>query len=402
MFAFTAVVFLLVRPEPGPISVSVEDRARATELVRQLGSDSFIDRDQAHKDLWSMGRHAIIALKTAANADPDPEVRRRCELLLPRANALDFEARLAAFLADTDGKFEHSLPGWDKFRGLTANELLAREFFVEMLRSDGNRHLLAGFARDKGELAQRVIDRKQELYQKMYPRPVAGMSSSMERYEPTPYDAATILFCDAVLGDSGAAIVVGVRVATPATLFARVKVRAALDSDQQGPVMKKLLVGWLDTRTSPAGLYQGLTLLNNFNMKDGAKYAAKLLAMENAPSLYRATAATTIAKVGEKDDAKYLVPLMNDTTAVRNVVGGNNEIQLRDVALAMASHLTGHGPEILGMRNQNGGEYAKYYYWNYSFYSAEDREKGFAKWAELEPKLKPPEEKKLPVEEPKK
>jgi hypothetical protein len=42
------------------------------------------------------------------------------------------------------------------------------------------------------------------------------------------------------------------------------------------------------------------------------------------------------------------------------------------------------------MRSQLAWEAAKYYYYNYSFASAEDRKKGFEKWAELEPKLQPP------------
>ena len=430
MFALLAVGILLVRPEPGPVTVSADDRARATELVHQLGSDSFFDRDRAHRDLWSMGRHAMPALKVGSRTDPDPEVRRRCEMLLPRAEALDFDSRMLAFLADAKDQFQHGIPGWEKFRALVGSEPNARAIYAEMFRSKENRALLEAIdIRDdlpvppivdaalvgtlafiaqpkRGQLSQRVINRKQEIYQRMYGRAFNGRATNEDRYDPTPEDVATLLFCDTILGDSGAAIVVGVRTATYQMLLLRPRVRQAFEVERTGLAFKKLTVRWLDSRTSAAGLYQGMTLIamlgTSLELTDGARYAAKLFAVEGATTLHRAMAATTIGKLGTKDDAKYLVPLLNDATAVRNVVGGSDEIQLRDVALAMAAHLTGHGPDAVGLRNQIAGDSAKYSYWNYSFYSAVYRTKGFAKWAELEPKLTPLEVKKLlPGQEPK-
>lgn len=417
MFWLTVVALFVLKPEPGPVTVSVADRERAASLVLALGSDSFLERDQAQKALWSMGRHSLPALRIALGTDPDPEVRRRCELLLPRAEAIDFESRLTAFLADPEEKFHHVVPGWEKFRGLVGNEPAAREFYVEMLRSKGNRPLLESIdLRDqnptppivdaalvgplafisqpkRGALAQKLVNRKQELWLKMNPRGFNGRSSYEDRYEPTAEDSATILFCDTLQGDSGAAVVVGVRVATPSILMGRSRARSALESERSGPVVKKLLLAWFDSRTSGAGLYQATSLIQSLNFKEGLKYAGKLVALDGASITYRATAIVAISKLGDKDDAKYLVPALTDPTLVRNVAGGG-EIQLRDVALAQAANLTGHSPEAFGMRGQNTGDYARYYYWNYWFPSDEEREKGFAKWAELEPTLKPVEVKK--------
>ena len=53
-----------------------------------------------------MGRFARPALIEGATGDPDPEVRARCHELLPRATAIEMKARLDAFLADADGKYE--------------------------------------------------------------------------------------------------------------------------------------------------------------------------------------------------------------------------------------------------------------------------------------------------------
>ncbi len=47
----------------------------------------------------------------------------RCNALLPKANAEEFQARLDTFLADTEGKYEHSLPGWRQFRAVVRGEV---------------------------------------------------------------------------------------------------------------------------------------------------------------------------------------------------------------------------------------------------------------------------------------
>ena len=63
-----------------------------------------------------MGRLARPALLDGVNLDPDPEVRLRCSTLLPKATTEEYQARLDAFMADTEAKYEHNLPGWHKLR----------------------------------------------------------------------------------------------------------------------------------------------------------------------------------------------------------------------------------------------------------------------------------------------
>ena len=105
-------------PDPKRLAVPPEDMLKAQELVRQLGSDDFPVRESAHDRLAKMGRLAKPALGTALASNPDPEVRSRCRELMPRAAAADLKARLATFLADTDGKFEHDLSRWNEFQAV--------------------------------------------------------------------------------------------------------------------------------------------------------------------------------------------------------------------------------------------------------------------------------------------
>jgi hypothetical protein len=94
-------------------------------------------------------------------------------------------ARLAAFTADTDGKYEHDLPGWHKLRAVVRGEFsllgatavarpeadkTARELFVEFMAAPGGRRLMFALDGPPAELGQLVAARKTELYQARFPR----------------------------------------------------------------------------------------------------------------------------------------------------------------------------------------------------------------------------------------
>ncbi|MCI0700811.1 MAG: hypothetical protein L0241_06995, partial [Planctomycetia bacterium] len=105
-------------PDPKSLTIPQEELSKARELVQQLGSEKYSEREEAQRELAAMGRLARPALLDGVSGDPDPEIRLRCQTLLPKANADDLKARLETFLADTEGKYEHDLPGWNKLRAV--------------------------------------------------------------------------------------------------------------------------------------------------------------------------------------------------------------------------------------------------------------------------------------------
>ena len=85
-------------PDPKTLTVPAQELSKARELVHQLGSEQFADREKAELELAKMGRLARPALLEGVNTDPNPEVRSRCSDLLPKATALDLKARIEVFL----------------------------------------------------------------------------------------------------------------------------------------------------------------------------------------------------------------------------------------------------------------------------------------------------------------
>src|SRR5262245_18865545 len=98
-------------PDPAELAVPPQELSKARQLVRQMGSEVDREREEAQTELTKMGRMARQALIEGASSDADPEVRQRCARLLPKASSDDLKARIDTFLADTDGKYDHELPG---------------------------------------------------------------------------------------------------------------------------------------------------------------------------------------------------------------------------------------------------------------------------------------------------
>src|SRR5580765_3323000 len=121
-----------VSPDPKVLAIPPQELSKARELIKRLGSEVYRDREEAHAELSKMGRLARPALVEAAASDADPEVRYRCSRLLPKAGADELKARLDTFLADTDSKYDHDLPGLKQFRKSVGTNKEARDLFVEV------------------------------------------------------------------------------------------------------------------------------------------------------------------------------------------------------------------------------------------------------------------------------
>ena len=174
-------------PDPKSLVIPSEELSASGELVQQLGSELFAEREKAELALAKMGRFARPALVEAANTDSNQEIRTRCTSLLPKATALEMRARLDVFLADTDGKFEHDLPGWNQFRSTVRNEwemfgytifsdrkldAAARRVFAELIATTVNRQIVMAAGDSPQELGALVAARRQELYYQKYPRAI--------------------------------------------------------------------------------------------------------------------------------------------------------------------------------------------------------------------------------------
>jgi hypothetical protein len=396
-----------VSPDPKSLVVPAEELSKARELVQQLGSEQFHEREQAERNLAKMGRAARTALLDGVNNDPSPEIRSRCHSLLPRATSLEMKARLDTFLADTEGKHDHDLPGWHEFRKVVRHEWslfgyplwadtsldkAARKVFADLLATTANRQVVMAAGGSDAELGSFVAARRQELYNQKYGREIIGgrlVSRPATRREPTVDDLAALLFAEAHAPAKTMPRTVSISVLLNSSGFAA----ACKNADEPGKVYRSIAAAWLDSRQDPIEMYNALNVAANLELPEqSCRLAVRLLDAKGAQVFYRGNAAATLARIGNKSHIPMLEKLVNDATVlttVRKSVPGKPvaewptfEIQLRDVALAVSIILSGQSPEDFGFTDQsknNGNPAASYSYTRY--YLEDDQRKAtLEKW----------------------
>ena len=94
------------------------------ELVKQLGSDSFVSREQASELILRQGNQSIPALENGLT-HPDYEVVRRSRILISLIRESEKKTKLQAFLEDVDGSKNTALPGWERFEKLVGKSTMA-------------------------------------------------------------------------------------------------------------------------------------------------------------------------------------------------------------------------------------------------------------------------------------
>jgi hypothetical protein len=331
------------------------------------------------RELRKMGRLALTCLEPAITNHPDPEVRFRCELLLPAATTDDFTARKAAFIADTQGRYDHELPGWEEFRQITGSDRPARELFTQMLESEGNRAVLASMNRPHRQLAAQLAARMAELHTRMYPR---FLPAGAKRYTPTAEDAATVILAEVLLG----ADVQPVRGVAAANLVSHTAFRKAIAEERLRPALERLTIRWLDSRTDPSGLLSAMNIANTLKLAETPRYIERVLRSPQQHAANKAAAAMLLARRGEVEHIPKLASLFDDETVVRRNPN-QEDIQLRDAGLSLSMVLAGKNPADIGFLVQSPAANRKFHYWNYRFPSDEARKKAFAQWKVIQKEL---------------
>lgn len=401
-------------PDPATLVVAPEQVARARELVRQLGSTVFRERDQAARELAGMGRAALPALDASRN-DSDPEIRMRVGALLPRAEADELQARIDTFLADADARFVHDLPGYRQFRIAAGDDPDARALFTAILKDRSNYTLLlalrgvpavrvptlsaavgsvafAGIERPTTpDLALALAARRNEL-QTRANRPIL-VGGIHRPYAPDLPDIALLMLAESLASESKAAFN-PFQVQLTNFLYQDPVRRAASGQGKHGAPFRRLVIHWMDTRDDFNGVNNAMNLAMNLQLgnQEVAKYAARLLTVDGTQPWSRANAVTMLARTDSKGHLPAIIGLFADTELV--VRGGPNnpqpDIEVRDVALAMAAMMTGQSPKDYGLDLANSQSSMKYQYTNYRFTDDSDtkaeakRAAAFAKWKDFE------------------
>jgi hypothetical protein len=336
--AFSLSLALLAADPALPAAPAAENNA--FDLVRRLGSESYRERELASEQLLKLGLAARPALEQGLT-DADLEIRHRCEDILPAVMEVDFKNRIAAFLADKDGKGDYNVPQWRYFRKVAGSDPAARQLFCEMLQGDTLSLLrdCSDHAGREGEVLERYL---RHLQQKMY-QPFAGRPpGQFGRAE-----LAAVLFIGGLDPAStgrqlGPYIICNM-------LYQQAARNAVLDGPA-APVLKTLLLRWMRNQTNEQVVMQLGQIIQNLNLKEGQTFLAEVIKEKRVRGFILAHVVISLARVGGKEQVPVLESLLSDETTLGriqlNTLAGDT--QIKDVALGMLVHLTGQSHKDYG------------------------------------------------------
>ncbi|HSQ55517.1 MAG TPA: hypothetical protein VLM40_07210, partial [Gemmata sp.] len=410
-----------VSPDPKDLAIPPEALLKARELVHRLGSEVYREREDAHAELLKMGRNARPVLLEAVSSDPDPEVRSRCSRLLPRAGAEDLKARLDTFLADTQSKFDHDLPGLKAFRkvvgvgqaGLGSEEKgrqldeKGRALFVEIMKSHQNMELLRAIDSGPAEGGRAIADRRATLFAQIQHRNVGGTVIMPQQIELP--DIACLLFAESLV-PSKEVPRTGVWSSITGVTFVQQPASQDTITNASRPhaeVYKRILGIWLETRDDVQDLNQVAYIAGSLlrSLPQSPPLLRRIVKSEGVQGYAKGQALQYLVMYRKQEEVAFLKTLLSDDTLVtqvwfNNVVirGGQapqpHQCLVRDVALAFLLHLTGQNLKDYGYLLAPGynPQTQQFTYGNYAFASEEARSAAMVKFAfwQFKDKLRDP------------
>jgi hypothetical protein len=363
-----------------PTEPAGAEQKKALELVRQLGSDLYEEREKASEQLQRLGLAARPALEKGST-DEDAEIRRRCQDLLPAVMEIDLRNRIAAFLADKEGKCTHNLPLWPAFRKAVGDDVVARQLFAEMVQGETLSFLLdcADSPDRQGELLERFARRAQQKMYQQVPGKIPGQFGALQERQLSHGDFAALLFI------GGEAKSGGGREQAPyiiSSMLYQPFARPALSEGPQAPALRKLLIRWMNNQTNENVILQLTQSAQNLGLKESNDYLLSVIRDKKVRGIYMAQVVINLGRMNNKEHIPVLETLLEDQTQLGqiqfNKVRGNTE--LRDVALSMLVQLTGQSHKDYGFSFL--AEHANLVWApNYAgFTTSEQREAAHKKW----------------------
>jgi hypothetical protein len=404
-------------PDPKDLLVPPAELSKARDLIRRLGSDVYREREDAQAELTKMGRLARQAIAEAVSTDADPEIRLRCARLLPKASADDLKARIDTFLADTEGKYDHDLPGLKTFRKQLGATEKARSLYVEILKTPYNMDMFAAMDRGETEGGRAISDRRSAMWNDMQHRPIPVGGKPFIPKQPSLPDIAALLFAESVISsDHIPKTSVWAWINGTQFVQQQASMNALNNTGTAHADTYKVIVGqWLATRNEPQELTNLAYQLGNAPLrqfKESLPLLRRIILTEAVQGYAKGQALAAIMQQRGKEEIPFLKTLLTNDNMVQQVWFGKPNGQaemhsclMKDVALAYLISQAGGNIKDYGFETPQGviinpGQLG---FGQYAFTSEDKRVAGFMKyaWKQLNDGPDGPAPKEAPKETPK-
>jgi hypothetical protein len=317
---------------------SEEDEAKARALVKQLGSDSFKVRELAARVLIELGGASKKALEEGGKST-DAEVAERCRKLLPKVYELYVQRLLKQHFTDPKLPLSEDLPGAKRWLEITGRSNESKSSYLEILFQ--YHKLLVHLA----NYPETIDEQYEKLVRELHGR-IESQKGSLRKNGLTQVDLALFLFVatDPNLKPKEWAAPKGY----PPTYFivTQIDLNTLLDPQISPEPFKKLFVEYLAGETNHLALRRGVQLAESAKLKEALPAILTIAKDKKTRAPLRVAAVRAAGLLGGRDALPELALFFNDNDSFGTIVGDGkvHQLQVRDVALAMAIHL--HGQKL--------------------------------------------------------
>ena len=352
---------------------SHESDAEAREWVKRLGAPEYREREVAARQLLALGPSARPALQEGMQS-ADLEVRVRAWALLQEIAHSGFEARLKAFVAG-DPRVDPP-PGWDRFRAIVGDHQAARRLYAEMCRRGGELLAAAVSEEDAGSWIQQL---NRKISEARSSQSMTQMRAGVFRQDKELLALLLFLSSDQCLKNDNEAY------SAIINLYSLL-LHPGTSASLQDPLMLKLFDAWALGRSSGRASYYVLEILSRKKRLETAyEVSKKVLRSEDAQLSALPLAALLVARKNDVKDLSLLERHLSDSRAFTSHHNGRIRkepirIQVRDVVLGAAVHLTGQKLEDYGYKHVRPDPMTVYSRCSLLFVEDAEREKALKKW----------------------
>ena len=317
---------------------------RVEQLINDLAADSFSAREEATRLFLEQDPRVIPLVRNLVQTTDDAEVKQRAKRILMVLEERDLDARLQAFIRDTDEKQGVTLPAWKQFRQVAGSSQAARDLFVEMQRAESKLLILFDTSPEKvpDAMAQQIMEQTMAL------NTATGVRT---RNVPKPGSVATYWF---LAGDPD--LKIGGEASTGIVrMYHTAGVSSQLASQE---TMRTLFVRWILRDTEPMVMMQNLSYAQTLNLPEVGVLAERVVTSSLQPSL-RVGGLSTLVKIKKKAALPILEKALADEGITYqffpNGIRGNDrpkepyKIQFRDLALVQMMGLCEQKPADFGL-----------------------------------------------------
>jgi hypothetical protein len=387
---------LLGLPTPTPMAPPPPE-GRLQELIKKLGDKSYRVREDAARELLRYGPASVAAL-TAGTKDTDLEVSERCRQLLPVAESLERNQKLAALVKNPSAPPPKGLAGLERFLKVTGDDKAARELYAEMM---GIHHrTIEAAEKDPRVAAEQYRQFSDEIYNRW------NMSARAGRYS---YDnlfsgQADITFFLFLSGDKRVRAHENGMNQAYVLLYGN-QIPKAISEKEGTLAMRKLFLDWLENEPQPYLQQRGFQLAAQAGIKEALPVVLRMLKKTETDGHSAVQVMTALTKLGSKEHIPLLDKYLSDTNVVTTINFGNGDqlsAQVRDVAMGVQVRLAGQKLTDYGFDGRFGGNDGLSYHY-YAFRDEKSRDDAHAKWKEWKAKNlegKAPEKKEPAAKQP--